>query len=194
SYYYEQHISILSGYVWKKDDCFSFASVSDDTNHMFEGTWAAVQYLLDLIKNDVNTKMKNLIFISDSPVSQYRNKTTFYFLKQYAIANQITVKWIYLESGHGKGVADEVGAVIKKKMDEAVAFHPDKAFNNVLDLFNVIKNNTNIKLFTYKTEDIDFMKKMIPKLAVVKGTAALHEVTTKPDGRLYGKDTSFGPE
>ncbi|CAF1379784.1 unnamed protein product [Didymodactylos carnosus] len=45
SYYYEQHISILSGYVWKKDDCFSFASVSDDTNHMFEGTWAAVQHL-----------------------------------------------------------------------------------------------------------------------------------------------------
>ncbi|CAF4726994.1 unnamed protein product, partial [Rotaria socialis] len=35
---------------------------------------------------------------------------------------------------------------------------------------------------------------MIPKLAVVKGTAALREVTTKPDGRLYGKDTSFGPE
>ncbi|CAF1222317.1 unnamed protein product [Adineta steineri] len=56
SYYYEQHISILSGYVWKKDDCFNFVSVSDNINHMFE---AAVQHLLDLFKSDVNTNMTN---------------------------------------------------------------------------------------------------------------------------------------
>ncbi|CAF4140234.1 unnamed protein product, partial [Adineta steineri] len=56
SYYYEQHISILSGYVWKKDDCFSFVSISDDTNHRSE---AAVQHLLDLFKSDVNTNMTN---------------------------------------------------------------------------------------------------------------------------------------
>ncbi|CAF1510694.1 unnamed protein product, partial [Rotaria sordida] len=45
SYYYEQHISILSGHLWKKNDCFSFGSISDDTNHMSEATWAAIQHL-----------------------------------------------------------------------------------------------------------------------------------------------------
>ncbi|CAF1445113.1 unnamed protein product [Adineta ricciae] len=194
SYYYEHHISILSGYVWKKNDCFSFGSISDDTNHMFEATWAALQPLLDLFKNDVNTKITNLIFISDSPVSQYRNKTAFYCLKKYATDHHMTMKWIYLAAGHGKGVADGVSAAIKKKMDDAVTFHPDEGFNNVLDLFNVIKDKTNIKHSTYKTEDIDFVAKIIPTLTAVKGTATLHQVTVKIDGELYGKDTSFSRE
>ncbi|CAF3896387.1 unnamed protein product [Rotaria sp. Silwood1] len=79
-------------------------------------------------------------------------------------------------------------------MDEVIAFNPDKAFNNALDLFNAIKDNTNIKLFTYKTEDIDSIQKSVPKLGIVKGTANLHEVTVKPDGKFYGKDTSFSLE
>jgi hypothetical protein len=45
SYYYEQHISILGGYLWRKNDCYSFGLISDDTNHMSEATWAAIQHI-----------------------------------------------------------------------------------------------------------------------------------------------------
>ncbi|CAF1174485.1 unnamed protein product, partial [Didymodactylos carnosus] len=38
AYYFEQHISILSGYVWSKNESFSFGSLSDDTNHMSEAS------------------------------------------------------------------------------------------------------------------------------------------------------------
>lgn len=91
SYCYEQHISILSGYLWKKNDCYSFDSISDDTNHTSEATWAAIQHILYSLKNHTTTKITNLNFISDSPVSQFRNKTTFYFLKQHAMSNNMTV-------------------------------------------------------------------------------------------------------
>ena len=103
------------------------------------------------------------------------------------MTNDVTVKWIYMEAGHGKGVADAVGAVVKRLMDQVVALHPDDAYGNALDLINAIKNNTNIKLFNHKN-DIEGVKKSIPSLAVVKGTASLHEVTAKFDGKVYGKE------
>ncbi|CAF4441840.1 unnamed protein product, partial [Rotaria magnacalcarata] len=33
AYYYEQHVSIAAGYVWQKNNCFSFGCLSDDTSH-----------------------------------------------------------------------------------------------------------------------------------------------------------------
>jgi len=177
-----------------KDDCYSFGSISDDTNHMAEAAWTAIQQLLNQLKTDSTKNIKRLNFISDSVLSQFRNKTIFYFLKQYAITNQMTVKWIYTESGHGKGIADAVGAVIKRSMDQIIALHPDEAYGNALDLIGAIGNNTNIKLFSHTKDDIDSLKKSIPSLGVVKGTASLHEVTAKFDGKVYGKETSYGAE
>lgn len=193
SYYYEQHISILSGYVWQKNHCFSFECVSDDTNHMAEATWTALKPVLNILQNN-SSKITKLILISDSPVSQFRNKTIFYLLKNHAMSNQMTVKWIYLESGHGKGIADAIGATVKRLMDQAVAFHPDESYTNALDLVETITNNTTIQLFTYTTNDIVSLKQSMPMLTAIKGTASFHEVTVEPDGKVYGKDTSFGKE
>lgn len=67
-----------------------------------------------------------------------------------------------MESRHGKGVADAIGAVIKDK--------------------------TNIKLFTYTKEDIDSLRKAMPVLTTAKGTANLHEATAKSDGKFFGKE------
>ncbi|CAF1566537.1 unnamed protein product, partial [Didymodactylos carnosus] len=106
AYYYERHVAIQSGFIWLKNNSFSFASISDDTCHMAEAAWTAIQDLLNELidENNINT----INFISDSPVSQYRNKTTIFMMKRFAIDYNIDIKWIFLESGHGKGVADAV--------------------------------------------------------------------------------------
>ncbi len=51
-----------------------------------------------------------------------------------------------------------------------------------------------IKIFSYTKDGIDSLKKSMLSLTVVKGTALLHEVTVKPDGKVYGKDMSCGTE
>ncbi|CAF0997371.1 unnamed protein product [Rotaria magnacalcarata] len=135
AYYYEQHISIQSGFVWLNKNSFSFASISDDTCHMAEAAWAAIQNLLKDLINENNVNSIN--FISDSPISQYRNKTMIYLMKKLATDHHIDIKWIFLESGHGKGVVDAVGAAVKRKFDETVAFNPDNTFENALSLINV---------------------------------------------------------
>ena len=127
-------------------------------------------------------------------MSQLRNKTIFYFLKQCAMNDHMMVKWIYLESGHGKDEADGIGAVIKRQIDEVIAFRPGKAFNSAADLFEIIKDKTEIKLFTYTKEDTDSLRKTMPALTTVKRIANLHEVIAKPNSKFYGKDTSFGAE
>ena len=58
------------------------------------------------------------------------------------------MRWIFLESGHGKGIADAISAQTKRKMDECISFNPGKSYDKAMDFLNGIKNITCIKLFT----------------------------------------------
>ncbi|CAF1135995.1 unnamed protein product [Didymodactylos carnosus] len=139
---------------------------------MAEAAWTGIHSLLtDLVHEH---KVTTINIISDSPMSQYRNKTIMYLMKKFASEHQVKVKWIYLESGHGKGVAGAVGAARKRMLDDAVAFDPDGSFENALDLLKATDNSTDIRLFIYNKSDIETVKKSIPKLTTVKGTASFH--------------------
>jgi len=51
-----------------------------------------------------NIGVSHLNIISDSPSNQYRNKSIFWFIKEYAEKKELSIKWIFLEAGHGKSV------------------------------------------------------------------------------------------
>ena len=70
-------------------------------------------------------------------------------MQKFATTHSVDFRWLFLESGHGKGVADAVGAVLKRLFDEAVSFDPDNSFDNALDLMNLVKSRTEVKLFIY---------------------------------------------
>ncbi|CAF5010042.1 unnamed protein product, partial [Rotaria sp. Silwood1] len=193
AYYFENHVSLHSGYVWLKNNAFSFCSMSNCTNHMAEAAWCSIKDLLDYLINDQQKKQINII--SDSPSSQYRNKTTIYMLNRYATKHNITMRWIFLECGHGKGVADAISAQMKRKMDECISFNPTKSYEKSLDFVREIQNSTSIKLFIYDQSHIDEIKKQIPRtLQTVKGTAEFHEVIAEPTGLVFGKKTSDQPQ
>ena len=177
--------------MWQKKNCFSFGCLSDETSHVAESTWVAIHDLLDeLLGAKIRSQITELNIISDSPSSQYRNKTTIYFLKHYALSRQITMRWLFLESGHGKGVADGVGSAIKRLFDNAIRFNPDQSFKGAADLMTKIKKSTNIQLYLYKKEDIDSLKEKIPSLTTIKGTSAFHEIIAKPNGQVFAKNKS----
>ena len=188
AYFFAQHIALLTGYVWLKSGSFSFGCISDDTNHMSEATWVSTN---DLLQDLVHEKEVTIInIISDSPVSQFRNKTTIYLMKQFAMNKQVDLRWIFLEAGHGKGVADAVGAALKRNFDQAISYKPDDSFKNAMDLLDAVENSSNIKLFTYDKLDVEKLRKSIPKLVTVKGTAEFHEIIATKDGALYAKNVS----
>lgn len=115
---------------------------------------------------------------SDSPTSQYRNKGMFWLIKTFCKEFGISVKWIYLESGHGKGIPDGIGATVKKAIENLMLSNPSVPMYTVDDL---LKNGLeeaipSIGLYTYQEVDIIKFRNAIPKLKPMKGTMKLHEV------------------
>jgi hypothetical protein len=63
-----------------------------------------------------------LILVSDSPSSQYRNRYTIFLIADLCTLLGIPdMEWLYTEAGHGKGAPDGVGATIKRTADEHLA-------------------------------------------------------------------------
>ena len=62
--------------------------------------------------------------ISDSPLSQYENKKIFWLMLQFSEEFNCQIKWIYLESEHGKGISDRTRAVAKHVIQNLIAYNP----------------------------------------------------------------------
>ena len=90
--------SIHTGYCWYEEDSFGFASISSNTDHTAEAIFAALEPMLEWIKEK---GFQFVIFCSDSPVSQYRNKTIVFLTRQFAMENDLRIEWLYTEKGHG---------------------------------------------------------------------------------------------
>jgi len=67
---------------------------------------AMVLAIADKVVNIAKTFVKDLKaihFWTDSPTSQYRNKTVFNFISMLEQSHGVAGSWQYFESGHGKG-------------------------------------------------------------------------------------------
>ena len=107
--------------VWHEKDWFSKVAMGNSTNHTAPAVMAS---LLPLLKELEMSGIKHINVISDSPTSQYRNKGMFWLVKNFCKEFNITVKWIYLESGHGKGIPDDSGTTVKKAIGNLMLSNP----------------------------------------------------------------------
>ena len=57
---------------------------------------------------------------TDSPTSQYRNKTIFKVIRYYEEYFNCKASRIYMEAGQGKGPCDPIGGTAKRKTDQVV--------------------------------------------------------------------------
>ena len=86
--------------------------------------------------------------ISDSPTSQYRNKKIFWMIQSFAKEQKINIKWIYLDSCHGSGVADGIGATVKNAISNIVLLHLISAYTMYLTFYFMVLRIT-CHLFSY---------------------------------------------
>ncbi|CAH2108576.1 unnamed protein product [Euphydryas editha] len=161
--------------------------------HDAAAVWAHIVPLLEYImttKNNINY----LHFLSDSPSSQYRNKTMFYIISKlhWYFRNLELVTWNFSEAGHGKGAADGVGGTIKRTADAAVA--KGKDIVTLEDFMTTITQSTEkIKLEIVNDYQIFEKDLLIPseKLQTLKGTNKVHQVLWKKDNQnLIFRETS----
>lgn len=118
-------------------------------------------------------------FLSDSPSTQYRNKTMFYFFSKLEeeLPSIQSATWNYSESGHGKGDPDGVGGVLKRTADRIVAQGAD--VSNFERLICVLKKHCEgVTLFIVTKEQIAMHEKRVSglKLTPFRGTFNVHQV------------------
>jgi hypothetical protein len=97
----------------------SFVYVSDEIGHTCSTVYAFLKDLVPRLK-ELIPELSCIHYLSDSPTSQYRNKSIFHIIANHLQLFGAKGCWQYFEAGHGKGPCDGVGAVAKRMADEAV--------------------------------------------------------------------------
>ncbi|KAI8420458.1 hypothetical protein MSG28_008946 [Choristoneura fumiferana] len=171
-------ISLHTVVVYTKDKTTSHCTVSLNLSHGAGAIWAHLGPVLITLPSTV----ENLHFLSDGPVTQYRNKTMFYILgcriqDFYPLA--LKYSWNFHEAGHGKGAPDGVGATCKRSADQVIAQKGD--ITNLLDFVGVLREKCpGIKISVIEDADIERVSKMIKenenKQKPFKGTLLVHQV------------------
>nr|XP_037875642.1 uncharacterized protein LOC119630403 [Bombyx mori] len=155
----------------------SICTISRCVRHDAAAIWA---HLIPLIKHalEINPFITTLHFLSDSPISQYRNKFMFYIITQikndFEYISRIT--WNYTEAGHGKGAPDGVGAVLKRTADRLVNFGRD--VGDFESFCEIIKDNVeSVVIKIVNEETIKQKENLLPKnLKPFRGTLSIHQV------------------
>ena len=143
----------------------------------------------------VDSGIKRINIVSDSPFSQYRNKGIFWYLKEFSEKYNISLKWIYLEHDHGKGIPDGIGAVVKRSIKDIIASNPDVPIYDAQHLFERLPEITPSMTYHLHSEDqVNLKAKELLSLKQVKGTKDAHEiqvlVQSSNSAKLLIKDVS----
>lgn len=99
----------------------SYVTVSDVISHNAIAVYVILKKIIPIIKEDYSVNKKPH-YLTDSPTSQYRTKQFFKFLLtiKHETDFGMQAQWNFLESGHGKGPCDGLGARVKRAADMAI--------------------------------------------------------------------------
>lgn len=168
-------VTLHTGVIFYKGGQKSFCTVSSSNIHQPHAIWAHLKPIVELGKSLV-PNLKKIFFFSDGPSSQYRQKNNFFLIKYFSSFYEVNILWSFFESGHGKGVADAIGGVVKRALDRQVAYGKDiiSATDVYLTLESFVKA---VKVFYVSETEIKAISQLIPTgLKTIKGTMSIHEV------------------
>ena len=118
------------------------------------------------------------IFFSDSPSSQYRNKTIFKLISHHKEYFGLEATWSYFEVRHGKGPCDSIGGTAKRQADMAVR-HGKVIIQEAADFYSWASSERGcIDYLSISFEDYEESENILPDLMVniqaVKDTTKGH--------------------
>ena len=97
----------------------SHVIVSNVLSHSTSTVCAFLDEVIPKLK-DIDPELQFIHYWTDSPSSQYRNKTMFSTIAWHEALYGVPARWNYFEAGHGKGPGDGLGGTVKRMADEAI--------------------------------------------------------------------------
>nr|CAI5843877.1 unnamed protein product [Callosobruchus analis] len=162
-----------------KGSITSHCTISSNLSHNVGAIWAHLRPVLTSLPRNIH----NIHFLSDGPVSQYRNESTFYTLccelrEQYPDIMMFT--WNYHETGHGKGAPDGIGGTCKRTADQVIARGGD--ITDLKEFASIVSERCpSITANVIEECEIDRMNAVInknsSKRVASKETLSVHQVT-----------------
>lgn len=157
----------------------SIVFVSEVLQHNASMVLAIIKKVVEHVKKS-DSNVKGMHFWTDSPTSQYRNKTMFDIISRLKVEYGIMGSWHYFESGHGKGPCDGVGGTTKRNADNAIK-QGKTIIQDADDFFRWAKEtNSQIEYQQISQEEFNQCKEIVDKrnldLKAIKGTMKIHSV------------------
>ncbi|MEW8542103.1 MAG: hypothetical protein AB2693_01095 [Candidatus Thiodiazotropha sp.] len=167
--------------------------VSEILSHNSAMVYAIIKELMSQISRRI-PDLKYIHFWTDSPLSQYRNKTVFDLVCNFEKLFGLHASWHYFEAGHGKGPCDGIGGTTKRNADNAVK-QGKAVIQEATDFFAWAKStDTQIEYYFITPEAFESCKTEVEsrnkKLKPVKGTLQLHAVVGLSDGQVMVRKTT----
>lgn len=173
----------------------SFVYISDEPRHdarfVFALLRSLVPQLLQLIP-----KLEFVHYWTDSPTSQYRNKTIFKIISCHREYFDVSATWNYMEAGHGKGPCDPIGGTAKRKADYAVK-HAKAIIQDAQEFYQWAKtteDTSKIKFMFLSSDEYEnaasFLKNACFDIESVSGTMKIHAVFPHEVNRIWVREMS----
>lgn len=170
----------------------SIVFISNELGHNSNTVVAIIDRLLEELKS---LNLTCVHYVTDSPTSQYRNKSIFHVIANHKDLYGITAKWNYWEAGHGKGPCDGLGGLCKRMADEAV--NSGKAtIQDALDFFAWTQSDkcslSSVKFIFLSKEDCEQKTNEMSTLQLkpVQGTMKIHAVAGLGNSTVAVRNTS----
>lgn len=179
AYWSTDMISLHTMVVYSDTGVSSYVAISDVLVHNAIVIYCILGKLIALLKERYQN-LKKIHYLTDSPTSQYRNKTMFQILCHHVQDFGVTARWNYLEVGHGKGPCDGLGGSVKRSADMAVR-QGKCSIQNAGDFYKWVTSNdaSKVKYILYSENDIKQAEELIkskPAAQAVPGTMKVHAV------------------
>ena len=172
----------------------SYVFISNETRHDAKFVYALLKIL--------NPELKALIpdlshchYFTDSPTSQYRNKSIFKIISSHEEYFGSDATWNYSEAGHGKGPCDPIGGTAKRQADQAVR-NGKVVIQDAFDFYAWASSICN-SLITYKfltsddyNESQAFVTAITSNVCTIPGTMKLHSVKSNGPNKIKTRETS----
>ena len=172
----------------------SHVYISDDLNHTSNTVITFIKDLTEKVK-ELDPDMAHVHNWTDSPTSQYRNKTIFYLVSNHQALFGMNASWNYFEAGHGKGPCDGIGGATKRNADQA-SKAGKYTIQDAHDFFEWTQSSAcNIKSVKYTFIPKEQCEVVAAEIATwktkpVKGTMKLHQVIGEGNGVVIVRDKS----
>ena len=111
----------------------SFVVISNESRHDARFVYATIGKIVAEVQKLV-PDITFYHYFTDSPTSQYRNKTIFKVISCHEEYFGAPAAWNYSEAGHGKGPCDPIGGTTKRQADHAVK-HGKACIQDAHDFF-----------------------------------------------------------